>query len=101
MELEKLEIRAKALPQPVFGTIRDHAALPKARSVNRECQAGDHPPATLTDAVVDSRDFIAALQPVTCQPKIPRWSSPEASSIQHLIFAAFEKTHTIPGLLAS
>jgi len=101
MELEKLEIRAKVLLQPVFGTMCDHAALPKARSGNRGCRGEAHPPATVSVAVVDSRDFIAAIQTASGQPKIPWWSSPEASSIQHLIFAAFEKAHTIPGLLVS
>jgi len=101
MELDILETRAKAFLQPVFGTMCDHAALSKARSGNRGCRGEAHPPATMSVAVVDSRDFIAAIQTASGQQKIPRWSSTGATSIQHLIFAALEKTHAIPGLLAS
>jgi hypothetical protein len=61
MELEKLEIRATSPACGCFETMRDHTALTKARSGNRGCQAEVHPPATMIVAVVDSRDFIAAM----------------------------------------
>ncbi len=69
MELEKREIRATPPACGYFETMRDHAALAKARPGNRGCQGEAHPPATMIVAVVDSRDFIAAMQQTTCPPE--------------------------------